>query len=206
MKLLSLFLFVLIFTGTTSAQEKPFTGKIVYEYTFINPETGVDVTDMMAEQYGREQHYFINEHSYKSYDENGAFKQLYNSENNKYYFAQGDQIMMIDASLTMDKVTNIIHLEETEIILGYECKKLIVKTERSETIYWYSPQLTIDYEIFSGHKFGEWSNYLEATNGALPLKYIIKKGDYVWTTFANSVEEMSFKADDFDIENELESN
>ncbi|MBO6794077.1 MAG: hypothetical protein JJ895_09205 [Balneolaceae bacterium] len=199
-------LFFSLYSCVVLAQDSNFTGKIVYEYTFINPETGVDVSDMMAEQYGREQHYFINEHSYKSYDENGTFKQLYNSANNLYYFVLGDQVMKMEASNATANEITITQFDETETILGYECKKLIVKTESSETEYWYAPKLSVNQTVFSKHKFGEWSNYLEATNGALPLKYIIKKGDFVWTTFATSIEIMSFKDDDFDIENELESN
>lgn len=204
MRSISLLVFIL-YSLNTLAQDSYFTGKIVYEYTFLNPNTGQDITETMTEQMGAEQHYFINEHSYKSYDENGIFGQLYNSGNNKYYFAQGDQIMMIDASVTMDKVTEIIHLDETEIILGFECKKLIVKTENSETIYWYSPQLTIDYEIFSGHKFGEWADYLKASNGSIALKFIVENEYYSWISTATFIESMTFEKGDFDIENEIDS-
>jgi hypothetical protein len=203
----SLFLFTLyaLFSVGLLAQDSFFTGKIIYDYTFLNPKTGLDITESMSKQMGAQQHYFINEHSYKSYDEKGEFGQLYNSETNTYYFTQGTQIMQLDASKSFDEVIEITHLDGSENILGHECKMLIVKSKNSETKYWYSPQIKIDVEVFGDHKFGEWADYLEASKGALPLKYIVKNENYTWISAASTIEPMFLTDDDFDIQNEIKS-
>jgi len=187
------------------AQDSFFTGKIIYDYTFLNPKTGQDITEVMSAQMGAQQHYFINEHSYKSYDENGTFGQLYNSETNTYYFAQGTQIMKIDASKAFDEVIEVTHIEGTENILGYPCRMLLIKTKNSETKYWYSPQIKVDEKVFGNHKFGEWADYLAASNGALPMKYVVKNENYTWISTATSIEKMLLTDDDFDIRNEIKS-
>lgn len=194
-----LFLAFLFLSSTLYAQINNFTGKIIYEYTFQNPETGQDITNQLALDFGLEQHYFINSSNYKAFDENGDFVQSYNSETNKYYFLNPstDQVMVIDASTKTSDNVEVIHFEDTEIILGKECKKVVVKTTIAETIYYYSEEIRVNPEPFLGHEFGSWSNYIKATNGALPLKYIVKNKEYTWISLATNIERMELTDQEF---------
>ncbi|PIQ21443.1 MAG: hypothetical protein COW65_09045, partial [Cytophagales bacterium CG18_big_fil_WC_8_21_14_2_50_42_9] len=66
-------------------------------------------------------------------------------------------------------------------------------------IYFYSPQIKTDKRVFAKHSFGEWNKYLEATDGALALKYIMtnKKYGYIWTSTATEISKMKFTSKDF---------
>jgi len=183
-------------------QTSTFTGLIIYDYQFQNPVTGEDISEQLAQFLGKEQHYLINDHSYKSYDESGNLGQLYNSKTNKYYFVNhGDgQLMELDAANSSSENVSVHHLDETETILGMQCKKLIVKTESSETTYWYSSQIKVNHTVYENHNFGEWAAYMNASGGALPLKYVVKNQNYTWTSTARELKEMEFTEDDFDLE------
>ncbi|MFV1884876.1 MAG: hypothetical protein ACMZ7B_10340 [Balneola sp.] len=182
------------------AQTTYFSGKIVYENTFLTPVSGEDITEEMAEFYGKEQHYFIHFDSYKAFDEKDNFGQLYNGHDNKYYFLNPntDKIAVMDASFQASKIVSITHSENTESILGKVCKQLTIKTTSDETTYFYSDEITVNPEKFSQHKLGDWSEFLKASNGALPLKYIVKNENYTWISTATSIQRMDLTRDDFD--------
>ncbi|MEQ8526093.1 hypothetical protein [Gracilimonas sp.] len=188
------------FSSSIFAQSNSFTGKILYEYSFQKPDTKEDITDRLAPELGYEQHYFINSKNYKAYDENGNFVQSYNSETNKYYFLDPltDQIMVINGSIKTSQNVKVTYLDDIEVIMGKKCKKLIVKTERQETIYYYSEEIRVNPEPFLNHHFGDWSYYMEASNGALPLKYVVENEQYTWISTAKEIEEMKLSYKDFD--------
>ncbi|MGB4397885.1 MAG: DUF4412 domain-containing protein [Daejeonella sp.] len=154
-----------------------------------------------ASSLGREQHYFVDDSNYKSYDEKNNLTQLYDSRSNTYYgFWKDKTAHRIDAMTRTSQQYQVTRLKQKETILGYECETIQVITDESTTIYYYSPQLRIDHKAFSKHNFGDWNRYLEATNGALALKYKItnhKKG-YVWTVLATKIIRMTLKAGDFE--------
>ena len=189
-------------------QTDNFTGKIIYEYQFQEPQTGKDITSQMSQSFGKKQHYFVNDHNYKAYDENGDLVQLYNSSTNKYYFANPNtgELMVLDANKTISEIESVQHSDETKEILGRVCKKVTVKTTRGETTYWYSPEIQVNSENFTNHKFGGWSTYLEASKGALPLKYIVKNANYTWITTATDIQKMDLDKTDFEINQEIGKN
>jgi len=188
----------------TFSQEKDFQGFILYKYEFID-SSGNDITDQLKEKFGLEQHYYINFTNYKSYNEKGEITQLYNSKSNKYFFRSGNQIRSVDASLEFPKLFEVENLKETEAILGYECKSLKVKSENGETIYFFNSAIKVNPDTFKRHRFGSWSNYLRASNGALPLKFEVIKEGYTWKATAILIEEKKLKDDDFEIEKILKS-
>jgi len=203
MNLKSLLLFLaIIYCLPAFGQTNSFTGLIIYDYQFQNPVTGEDISEQMAHFLGKEQHYYINDHSYKSYNENGNLGQLYNSKTNKYYFVNpgSGQLMELDAANSSSEKVSVHHLDETETILGMQCKKLTVKTESSETTYWYSPQIKVNRTVYENHHFGDWATYMNASSGALPLKFVVKNQNYTWTSTARELKEMEFTEDDFDLE------
>jgi len=198
-----LFLIICLFLSTNlEAQTNYFSGKIMYKYKFYDANSGNDITEKMTSIHGKEQHYFIHSDSYKSFDDKGNFGQLYIGQNNKYYYRSpdSDEIMMMDASVNFSKIVSISHTDMKEEILGKICKQLIIKTDSDKTVYFYSDEITVDPLKFTGHKLGDWSEFLKASNGALPLKYIVENKDYTWVSTAIEISRMNLTANDFDPE------
>lgn len=178
----------------------PFTGKIQYVYSFSDLQ-GKDITESAAVDMGLEQHFFVDDSNYKSYDEKNNLTQLYDSRNNTYFgFWKDKTAHRIDAMTRTSQQYQITRLKHKETILGYDCEAIQVVTDELTTVYYYSPQLRIDHRAFAKHNFGDWNRYLEATNGALSLKYTItnhKKG-YVWTVLATKITRMHLGDRDFE--------
>lgn len=187
-------------------QSNTFSGKIVYEYQFLNPATGQDITSTLKQYFGQEQHYYANASNYKAYDENGQLRQLYNSDTNTYYYLNpsSSQLMKLDATNQTSKVVSVEHFKETQQILGRECKKLVIKTVADETIYWYSPKIKVNPKNFKDHNIGNWNTYIKESKGALPLKFTVKSQNYTWIATATEIEAESLTNQDFQIANEIE--
>jgi hypothetical protein len=189
-------------TALTSATPgaSNFTGKIEYKYSFTNLD-GKDITSDKGSEIGFEQHYFVSDSNYKSYDEENNITQLYDSRSNTYYgFRKDKTSRRIDALYRSSQQYIITKLDKKETILGYECKAIRVETDNTSTVYYYSPQLKIDIKAFTKHNFGDFNKYLETTGGALALKYVITypKEGFIWTILAEKVTPMKLEAKDFE--------
>lgn len=177
-----------------------FTGKILYKNSFVDFR-GNDITDKFAPSYGRELHYYINDKNYKALDEQKNWVQLYNSDANVYYHFNKDKTARkIDGSTQTGQKFIVTKLEERATIAGYDCKALRVEEDDGITIYYYSPSIKTDPKTYSKHNLGDWNKYLEATDGALPLKFISTdhKNGYIWTSVATQVTKMNLTAKDFE--------
>lgn len=193
--------------NTDSTNKIDFSGKIVYQYDFRDTKSGNNITDQLSGIIGSEQHYFMNSKNYKAFDEDGNLVQLYNAESNKYYFPNPNsgEIMEIDGSVMMSEIISVTKLEGTETILGMTCKILVVTTNTDETTYFYSDEIAVDPSNFSQHKFGGWSEYMKASNGALPLKYTLKNKQYTWTATAVEISKMELSNEEFELKKVLGS-
>ena len=200
MKKLIYFIFIVIWTPAFG-QDNYYSGKIIYEYKFLDLETGENITEKMSPKMGKEQHYFINAENYKAYDENGRLKQLYNGKNNSYYFKNPNtgELMVMNARNQLSKVTEIKHSEATKEILGRTCRKVTIRQGEQETIYWYSSDIQVDPKKFSGHNFGGWATYLKESNGSLPLQFTVKNQNYTWVSTAVEINEMDLTEEEFDL-------
>lgn len=198
MKKLVLLFAVFVILVAFQVNVKPFTGKILYKYSFTDLQ-GNDINGKLVPYLGSEQHYFIDNKNYKSlYQE--KLQQLYNSQTNAYYFIpDGKSAQKLDGSQPTSQTFKVTPLDITEKVAGYSCKAIQVETDNATTVYFYSPEVRTDKRVFSKHEFGEWNKYLEATDGALALKYVMtdKKNGFVWTSTATEVSRKDFGADDF---------
>lgn len=200
MKKSLLVLAIAIALTSAKTDKSVFTGKIEYSFSFSDLQ-GNDITNRMASILGREQHYFVTDGNYKSYDEGQNITQLYNGRTNTYYgFWKDKTAHQIDALTRTSQQYLITKLDKKEKILGYDCIAIQVDTDESTSVYYYSPLLKIDPNAFLKHNFGDWNRYLEATSGALSLKYVITnhKKEYVWTVLANKITKMPLRMVDFE--------
>ena len=190
--------FAVILTSFTSDRE-PFVGKILYKYSFTDLK-GNDITEKISTYFGREQNYYIDQKNYKAYDENNNWVQLYNSETNLYYSFNKEKVAQkFDGATQTSKTFKVTKLDLKEKIAGYDCIAIQVESDNSSTIYYYSPLIKTDSKVFSKHNFGEWNKYLEATDGALALKFVLTnlKHGYVWTSIASEVSKANMTSNDF---------
>lgn len=174
--------------------QSSFQGRILYQNKFLLPN-GQDITESASKIMGAQQDYYINANNYKS-TSNGqqVTMQLYNSHDNKYYSIDGDKTAKsFDAGTETGKVEKIEKLDGPFDILGRKCKGLIMTTGSVKTTYYYDESLKVDTKPFSKHKFGNWSDYLEASSGALPLAFVIENPQYTWKSEAIKIEEMKLE-------------
>ncbi|AHM59266.1 hypothetical protein D770_04995 [Flammeovirgaceae bacterium 311] len=206
-KLIASLMLAVVLTAFT-VDEDIFVGKILYKYSFSDMN-GNEITEKLSPYFGREQHYFIDSENYKALDENGDLVQLYSSETNTYYyFNKGKFVQKIDGSTQTSKKAVVTELDLEDEIAGYNCKAVQIETDNATTVYYYSPSIKTDKEVFSKHNFGEWNRYLEATGGGLTLKFVMTdhKNGYVWTSVATEVSRMDLSAEDFVLPSDANKN
>lgn len=195
MKKVFLSLLGVLLVARVLAQEPVFEGRILYKNTFLLPN-GQDVTTAVAKTLGAEQDYYINARHYKSLMNGQAMRmQLYRSDENAYYSVDGNQnAQRYDGSMQTSKVVSIEKLPGAFAVLGRPCKGLVVTTTSGKTTYYYDETLRVNVQPFTQHTFGNWSEYLAASGGCLPLSFSIETPQYTWKSEAVKVEAM--KLDD----------
>ena len=198
------FVISIIASNLLLSQNTYFVGHIVYKNMFFTP-TGIDITDKLSEMMGKEQNYYIKSNNYKSVFNGSAMSmQLYNGFENKCYIIFPNKTgQEIDASVVSDSILSIEHISEDTLLLGRKCKKLVIKSSQSITIYYYDPNLQVDKKQYIKHEFGNWNRYLEETNGALPIKYVVKNSIFIWDSEAVKIEEMNLMDSDFKLSGEI---
>ncbi|WP_339924490.1 DUF4412 domain-containing protein [uncultured Cyclobacterium sp.] len=197
-KLFAITILTLVLTSFTSDKET-FVGKILYKYSFTDLK-GNDITDQLVPYFGREQHYFIDNWNYKAYDEKNSWMQLYNSETNSYYYFNKDNTAQKhDGSTQTSQKFTVTKLDKKEKIAGYDCESIQVETDNATTIYYFNKTIKTDRKNFIEHEFGEWNKYLEATEGALSLKFVMTdhKNGFIWTSVATEVSKQKLTSSDF---------
>lgn len=191
---------ILTFVLTSFNSDKDiFVGKILYKYSFTDLK-GNEITDKLAPYFGREQHYFVDNLNYKAYDEKNAWMQLYNSETNSYYYFNKDNTAIkYDGATQTSKKFIVTKLDKKEKVAGYDCESIQVETDNATTIYFFNKIIKTNVNNFSKHNFGEWNRYLEATDGAFSLKFVMTdhKNGYIWTSVATEVSKQNLTSSDF---------
>lgn len=194
--LCSLFFFLSSFLSPAQT----FRGRIHYTYQFTDLK-GTDLMEGASRKIGREQFYFITDSNYKSLDENNRFTQLYNSSSNIHYeFERNNTAVRRDALLRTSQHYKVTRLNQKEKILGYDCYLMKVESDHSTVVYYVAPALKINPRAFAKHHYGEWTNYLQASEGALSLKQVITNTNagYIWTITAVGIEPMELANKDFE--------
>ena len=160
----------------------------------------------MTPYFGREQHYFIGRESYKAFDESSNWVQLYNSKTNTYYYFNKDKsVQKIDGLTKTSQKVVVTKLDKQESIAGYDCKSVRIDADNTSTIHYYCPSIKTTSSIFAKHNFGNWNTYLEATNGALSLKFVLtdRKNGYIMTAVAKEITKMGLNENDFKLPDDV---
>ena len=192
------------FLISMAADDKKFVGEILYKNSFTDLK-GNDLTQRLAPVLGLEQHYYTDGVNYKATDEKRDWRHLFLQKSKTYFYFNADKsahkISVADIAQQNVKITK---LDTREKIAGFDCKILQVDKSNTTTIYYYSALVKTDPKIFADHYFGEWNQYLEATDGAFPLKFVLtdRKNGFVWSAVATKVTKLKLTAKDFEFPRE----
>jgi hypothetical protein len=200
MKKLLVVLFLLSSTYNLFSQTANFEGNIHYINKFTLPN-GQDITSAVVAQLGEEQLYSVNANNYKSVLNGAAIKmQFYHSASNKYYIVTGtNELQEFDGAMVTDKITKTEILENRIDILGHSCKGIVMVGEAAKTTYYFDETLKVNPETYAKHSFGNWSDYMKASNGALPLKYIVESAEFIWEATATKIEAKALADTEFEL-------
>ncbi|HBK89723.1 MAG: DUF4412 domain-containing protein [Cyclobacteriaceae bacterium] len=199
MKRLVLFVVLLIVGSSFAPDPNLFVGKIIYQNTFTDLK-GNDITTQLAPYFGREQHYFIDGKNYKAYNESGNWVQLYQGATNSYfYFSTNKTAKRMDASLQTSTQFKITAMTGTGRVAGYDCHMLRTDTDKTSTVFYYSPGIRTDRTAFEKHNFGDWNKFLKASDGALALKFVMTdaKNGFIWTSEAKVIKRQKLSSAEF---------
>lgn len=175
MKPTFLALLVLLATGVFA---QSFEGTVTYRMDVKNPMPDRVPDSLFYASIGNlgsiTQVYRYKGNNYRSDIKETEAVQLYDPKKKRLYSYKegGDTTMWSDATKYMDELVEIRPLDETETILGVECKAVMVKSKFAQTTYYYSDKYKMDPKRFEGHTYGLWEDYLKET-GALPLKFVV---------------------------------
>lgn len=192
---------VLLCSFTISADGPWFSGKIVYHNSF-STLAGQDISDKLAPVLGSENLYYISGSDYKAYTEKKQLLELYNGASNKFqFFMNGQAVPGLDAA-TGTPGAVVKPLPDKVTVAGYACQSLQIDADGNTTVYYFSPKVRVNPELYSKHLMGDWYTYLKASHGALPLKFTTtnRKQGFVMTSEATSVQAMPLAATDFTTE------
>lgn len=186
-------------TAFKSAKEAPyFSGRIVYRNEF-KALTGEDISAKLAPVLGVENIYYVSGSNYKMYTEKKQLLELYNSQANTLQFFVNGQAMPATNAAVGTPGAVVTPLPQTATVAGYPCQSLQLVNDGVTTVYYYSPKVRVNPELYTKHQLGDWYTYLKASNGALPLRFIITntKQGFVMTSEATSVQSMAMPASEF---------
>ena len=200
MKKLLVAISLLMCSFITAADGPWFGDKILYHNSFATL-AGQDISDKLAPVLGSENLYYVSGHNYKAYTEKKQLLELYTGKTNQLqYFINGQasSISSMDAATgTPGAVVKPLLGKAT--IAGYACQSLQTDTDGNTSVYYFSPEVRVNAALYSKHLAGDWATFLNASHGALPLKFTVtnRKQGFVTTSEATSVEAMPLVATEF---------
>ncbi len=194
-------LVILTVLTTLIVRSQNFEGKILYKNIFVSKLPNV-TTEKFTKLIGSEQEYYIKDGKYLSIT-NGLLTpvQLYKNSTNRIYTKTGssDTVFCIDASLEKNNIIESKIEETKEVILGYKCKMLTIKTSNNTNyIYYFSEKLKINPESFKNHNYSHWYSYLTISK-AIPLKTILENKQFKMVSEAVKVESQKLQDSKFEM-------
>lgn len=187
MKHLKFLPFLLLFVSFLSAQN--FEGKITYSLNCKSKNPKKTDAELNL-KYGTLNEFYIKDGNYKSIENNQNYEwNLYISKQNKLYrkYPKDKVVGIRDCATTYEYPSKIRLTQDSVLILGYTCREMIITYKCVTYKFYYSTAISMDPVFFENNNFEAWYEFL-SRSGALPLKVIQEKDDYIMTKEAIKVE------------------
>lgn len=189
---------LILFTSNYNAQS--FEGKITYSNNYQSKVAKLKSEQLNALM-GTKQDYYIKGGNYKSVF-NGIFTkmQVYKVSENKNYTLTGknDTLYWEDYSVNKELPLKYELLKKQDTIMGLICDALIIETNKSKTVVYFSSKYTVNSSLFKNHHFGNWY-YIISKTGALPLKTITETDQFILTSTATEIKAQKLEDNFFEI-------
>lgn len=179
---------------------KFFTGKIRYRSNFTDLK-GNEINKKVASFFDLEQSMFINNQNFKIINDKNKHVKLFQGKYNSYFFFNRDNTAYkIDQTSKTNQIVKVIEVDDVDTILGYPCTAVKIETDFRAYIYFFNAQIKIDTEPYENYYMDGWNVYLEASEGALPLRVIMVdlRGKFVEDRKAVELKELPLVKSDFD--------
>lgn len=191
-------LLLLLLATTVFCQN--FEGRIVYNCTYISKIPQVS-NEQFTYMMGSEMDYMIKEGSYKI-KMNGSYAQgqTYDNAGNRLYdkMANNDTLFWRDGSVNNDEIISAEETQNAEVILGYNCNKLVLTCKSGTYTYFYAPNLPLNVEAYSKHVYGNFYETIKRGNG-IPLKFIVDTPQFKSTNIAIKLKKQRLDAAEFQL-------
>jgi hypothetical protein len=185
---------LLLLTSQTPAASPYFIGCIEYENEYQDT-----AGETMYYAVKPKNWFYVQGSNFKMYDRKKELQELYVGATNELYnFEKGKAVLVADTARRMPRAT-IKCLATTATILGYPCQMLQLVRGGVSSLIFYSDAVRVRPTDFGQRRSSGWSELLQATDGALPLRTISVNAQYgvTATSEAIAVRPMALAAGDF---------
>lgn len=190
----SIILFAIsLFLSTTLVAQEDFEGTIVYSLQYID-RTG-EMSDNKVRIYmGDQQTYHLKKGHYY-FEMNGLLKAKSYYSGKDTLFASFSGMNQLFYKLVTEeeeeKILSYEFREGTEKVAGYDCKILVIKTNKGIHTHYSSDEIRVDPKYYAKHNMANWNEYMRIRNGAITLKTISDTKDTYSVMEAKLIERKS---------------
>ena len=163
---------LLVFNVSLYSQNN-FEGILTFKIQ-MQDKTGQMSDDESNLYIGTEQKYYLKGKKYKS-EMNGLLemKTIHEGKDSIFMMIKGQDALMFELTNVADeKIISYEFKETNEVILGYKCELLEVKTDKGFHKYYFNRNFKNGPDSYENHHMGLWSFFNEKTGGAISLKSI----------------------------------
>jgi hypothetical protein len=196
----SVLLLALLTLNLNSRAQNLFEGIIHYKMNYTDMQ-GNDINKKMAAFFDMEQYMYFSGSNYKVLNASGSHLKLYQGKNNAYFFFNRDNsAYKIDQTSKTAQWVKVIETKDVDTILGYPCKSVKIDADFRAYIYFYNEDIKIDPAPYKNYNLEAFNAYMEASNGALPLKVIMIdiRSKFIEEKTAVSIEKKKLTPEEFD--------
>lgn len=193
---------LLLFFCYMNIHSQSFEGMLVYSVNYESKSSNV-TSDQLNSLMGTKQWYAIKEGNYKSVFNGNFIKlQIYRNDENRNYnlTAKSDTLYYENYNVNKDKPLSYEIKKNQDTIMGISCDLIIVKTEKSKTLFYFNSDYKVNSELFKEHNYGNW-HYIISKTKALPLKIVTETAQFIMTSVATEITPMKLNDNVFEIQN-----
>lgn len=197
-------LIILILLIGIKCNSQNFEGIITYKVEIENPNPNIVSDSVFFSRAERTfiQKYYFKENKYKSVTAINGEKEieLYDPIKQRLYTYDQDEDIAswTDTTKRLDEIVEIKKSERTFELLGLNCKALGFSLKNGIMFFAYSDDIALSAELFEGHKYDYWWDFLSRTN-AIPLKIKVSTPFSNRTLTAIDIERTKLSDDEFKV-------